>query len=76
MPFHPRLWYRSRMSYHLPPPSNQAAISLLCSPSPPSGTMDPAVRDSIYNTDLALQLRNIDTEPEGQGVVYGRGSRR
>lgn len=64
------------MSYHLPPPSNQAAISLLCSPSPPSGTMDPAVRESIYKTDLTLQQRGIDNQPEGAGVVYGRGARR
>lgn len=64
------------MSYHLPPPSNQAAINLLCSPSPPSGPMDPAVRDSIYKTDLELQQRSIDNQPEGMGIVYGRGSRR
>jgi hypothetical protein len=64
------------MSYHLPPPSNQAAINQLCSPSPPSGTMDPAVRDSIYRTDLELQLRSINNQPEGQGIVYGWGSRR
>lgn len=64
------------MSYHLPPPGNQAAINLLCSPSPPSGTLDPAVRESIYRTDLELQLRNINNQPEGQGVAYGWGSRR
>lgn len=64
------------MSYHLPPPRNQAAINLLCSPSPPSGYLDPAVRESIYRTDLALQQRSIDNEPEGQGIIYGRGSRR
>lgn len=64
------------MSYHLPPPGNQAAIDLLCSPSPPSGYLDPAVRESIYRTDLALQQRSIDNEPEGQGIIYGRGSRR
>lgn len=64
------------MSYHLPPPSNQAAINLLCSPSPPSGKMDPATRDAITAPDLRLQQRSIDNEPEGQGVVYGRGSRR
>jgi hypothetical protein len=64
------------MSYHLPPPGNQTAINQLCSPSPPSGTMDPAVRESIYATDLRLQQRSIDNEPEGQGVVFGRGSRR
>lgn len=64
------------MSYHLPPPSNQAAINQLCSPSPPSGPMDPAVREEIYAVDRALQLRGIDNEPEGAGVVYGRGTRR
>lgn len=64
------------MSYHLPPPSNQAAIAKLCSPSPPNGTIDPAVREEIYAVDRALQLRSINNEPEGAGVAYGWGSRR
>lgn len=64
------------MSYHLPPPSNQAAIAKLCSPSPPNGTMDPAVREEIYAVDRALQLRSINNEPEGTGVAYGWGTRR
>lgn len=64
------------MSYHLPPPSNQAAINRLCSPSPPNGTMDPAVREEICSIDRQLQLRSINNEPEGAGVAYGWGSRR
>lgn len=63
------------MSYHLPPPSNQAAISLLCSPTPPSGPLPQAIRDELFKTDLVLQQRNIHTEPEGQGVAYGWGGR-
>lgn len=38
--------------------------------------MDPAARESIYRTDLELQQRSIDNQPEGAGVIFGRGSRR
>lgn len=64
------------MSYHLPPPGNQAAINRLCGPSPPNGPLDPAVRQEIYDTDLKLQTRSINNEPEGAGVAYGWGTRR
>lgn len=61
------------MSYHLPPNN---AIATICSPSPPNGTLDPVVRQEIYDIDTQLQTRSINNQNGGNGAIYGWGTRR
>lgn len=57
--------------YHLPPNGNIAALRKLCSTEVTTN----AEREPIIAPDRVLQNRNINNQPEGEGIVYGWGSR-
>lgn len=57
--------------YHLPPNGNTAALRKICS----TEVTTEDERAPIIAPDLILQTRSINNQPEGQGVVYGWGSR-